>query len=94
MYDGTLVDGEDVVPPPLPVPPELPPDYPPPPPPPPSEEAMMNGVIGVGQQYCSQMDISEADDRMKRFYGKSQFIDKLWERKSTFTLSTVCLFLF
>ncbi|PSN50057.1 hypothetical protein C0J52_04229 [Blattella germanica] len=49
IYDGTLVDGEDVAPPPLPAPPELPPDYPPPPPPPPSEEAMMNGGIGVGQ---------------------------------------------
>jgi hypothetical protein len=64
------VDGEDLVPPPLPAPPELPPDYPPPPPPPPpppTEEAVMNG--GIGQQYCTHMDISEADDRMKRFYG-------------------------
>jgi hypothetical protein len=64
VYRGSVVDGEDLVPPPLP---ELPPDYPPPPPPPPLEEAMMNG--GIGQQYCMQMDISEADDRMKRFYG-------------------------
>jgi hypothetical protein len=57
-----------LIPPPLPAPPELPPDYPPPPPPPPpSEEAVMNG--GTGQHYCTQMDITEADDRMKRFYG-------------------------
>ncbi|CAG2057135.1 unnamed protein product, partial [Timema podura] len=65
--DGSVLDGEDLVPPPLPAPPELPPDYPPPPPPPPSEEAILNG--GLEQQYCTQMDISEADDRMKRFYG-------------------------
>nr|CAD7590304.1 unnamed protein product [Timema genevievae] len=65
--DGSMLDGEDLVPPPLPAPPELPPDYPPPPPPPPSEEAILNG--GLEQQYCTQMDISEADDRMKRFYG-------------------------
>ncbi|PNF20975.1 hypothetical protein B7P43_G09509 [Cryptotermes secundus] len=67
IYKGSLVDGEDLIPPPLPAPPELPPDYPPPPPPPPSEEAVMNG--GIGQQCCTHMDISEADDRMKRFYG-------------------------
>jgi hypothetical protein len=69
------VDGEDLIPPPLPAPPELPPDYPPPPPPPPSEEAMMNG--GIGQQYCTQMDISEADDRMKRFYGMLNIVINL-----------------
>ncbi|GFG38455.1 hypothetical protein Cfor_11205, partial [Coptotermes formosanus] len=67
IYKGHLVDGEDVIPPPVPAPPELPPDYPPPPPPPPSEESVMNG--GIGQHYCTQMDITEADDRMKRFYG-------------------------
>ncbi|GLH08906.1 Uncharacterized protein GBIM_14042 [Gryllus bimaculatus] len=69
-YESTG-DGGDGNPPPLPAPPEMPPEYPPPPPPPPppSEEAMMNGSISSGPQYCSQMDISEADDRMKRFYG-------------------------
>lgn len=63
------MDGKDVIPPPIPAPPELPPDYPPPPPPPPppSEENIMND--GTGQHYCTQMDITEADDRMKRFYG-------------------------
>ncbi|XP_068082968.1 uncharacterized protein kmr [Anabrus simplex] len=70
-YEGSTIDGDDAIPPPLPAPPEMPPDYPPPPPPPPppSEEAMMNGGMSPNQQYCSQMDISEADDRMKRFYG-------------------------
>lgn len=74
IYKGSLVDGEDLVPPPLPAPPELPPDYPPPPPPPPSEEAVMNG--GIGQQCCTHMDISEADDRMKRFYGMLNILYK------------------
>jgi hypothetical protein len=80
------VDGEDLVPPPLPAPPELPPDYPPPPPPPPSEEAVMNGA--TGQQYCTHMDISEADDRMKRFYGtlhisnEPKYVSKLEIRRT------------
>jgi len=71
FYKGLLVDGKDVVPSPLPAAPELPPDYPPPPPPPPSEETVMND--GIGQHYCTQMDITEADDRMKRFYGMLRF---------------------
>ena len=71
FYKGHLLDGKDVIPPPLPAPPELPPDYPPPPPPPPSEETVMSD--GIGQHYCTQMDITEADDRMKRFYGMQKF---------------------
>jgi hypothetical protein len=72
FYKGLLVDGKDVIPPPLPAPPELPPDYPPPSPPSPSEETVMND--GIGQHYCTQMDITEADDRMKRFYGMLRFL--------------------
>ncbi|XP_047004441.1 uncharacterized protein LOC124622695, partial [Schistocerca americana] len=64
---GSGMEVENEVPPPLPAPPEIPPEYPPPPPPPPppSEEAL----LGPGEQYCPHVDINEADDRMKRFYG-------------------------
>ncbi|XP_049837019.1 uncharacterized protein LOC126281829, partial [Schistocerca gregaria] len=64
---GSAMEVENEVPPPLPAPPEIPPEYPPPPPPPPppSEEAL----LGPGEQYCPHVDINEADDRMKRFYG-------------------------